>query len=267
VRKLLALRLIACLVLGLSGCKPGMDYYALLAEYSDFAHEETEDVTFTYGFDEPQLAQLNKKWGLSDIAGDGDTQTRALNLMHWLRMHTEKVTDGKYEGEINAAEMLAYAFDNEENGLVCKHYAITLSEMLLAVGIQAKALWCYPMIYVNDNHVVTRAYLPEESRWVMLDPSFDLYVMDEAGRILDAPEIRQGLAERAPLHLNERFTYRGTQQDYFDYMAKDMWYFDCMLEITYGRYPQGDWTCLVPTGIDVNPSDRLHIATYESFWA
>jgi len=244
------------------GCGQKTDYYALLAEYSDFAREDAVDVTFTYDFGGPQLAALEAKWGLREIAGNGDTLARALNLLHWLCAHTYKVSDGQFDGEFNAAELLDFAFDSKENGLDCRYYSVAFSEMLLAVGIKAKALYCYPAVY-RDNHVVVRVCLPEEARWVMLDPSFDLYVTDEAGRVLDAPELRQKLAERAALRLNEGNTYGG---DYFDYMAEDMLYFECRQDAKFGMAAHEENKTIYLLPVDSSFDGSLICATWDSFW-
>ena len=263
MKKLLALCLIACLALGLTGCKPKTDYYAMLAEYSDFNCEGAQDVVFSIDLIDPRLAQLEETWGLRAIAGTGDSLSQALNLMHWLRTHTHKVTGGRFKENLNAAEILEYAYDNKKDGLNCKLYSIAFGEMLMALGFDVKVLFCYPAVYKNDNHVVVRVYLWEEARWVMLDPSFDLYVTDEAGRILDAPELRQGLAGRADLRLNEGHAYRG---NYFDYMAKDMFYFECRNQMEFGGHNQaGGWVYLLTAGSSVNSEDVI-IATYDSFW-
>jgi len=246
------------------GCGQKADYYAILAETADFDYDGAQDVTFTYDFSDPVLIELDETWGLREIAGEGDTLPRALHLMRWLRAHTNKVSKSKFRGSLNAAEILFFAFDNKRVGLNCKQYSAAFSEMLMAVGIKAKAMWCYPAVDEDENHVVVRVYLPEESRWVMLDPSFDLCVMDETGRILDAWELRQRLAGRAPLRLNEGFVYRGTQQDYFDYMAKDMCYFTCRKDTRFGGNEMGQVVYLLPA--DTTVGGEALIATYESFW-
>ena len=263
MKKLLCLCL-ALLFTLCCGCGDKTDYYALLAEHSDFNCEGAQDVIFTiYYHNDTRLVQLEETWGLREIAGEGDCLSQVLNLMHWLRSHTRKVSRGRFKGNLNAAEILEYAYGNKRDGLNCKLYSIALGEMLIALGFDAKVLFCYPAEDKNENHVVVRVYLWDEARWIMLDPSFDLYVMDEAGRILDAPELRKKLAERAPLRLNEGNVYGSG--NYFDYMAKDMFYFQCRNEMEFGGHDKADgWVYLLTAGSSVN-GDAL-IATYDSFW-
>jgi len=271
MRQLLALCLIACLALSLAGCGEKMDYYALLTEYSDFNREDAINIDFTYDFDNPKLAQLDAKWGLSDIAGEGDTQTRALNLLHWLCAHTIKGNPSSLpEGlEWHAQSLLDWCYDQPESFPNCMQLSIILSECLLAVGIKAYALWCFPEVYVNDNHVVVQVWLPEEERWIMLDPSFNLYVMDETGRILDARELRGNFAGGIPMHWNEDTSWNGS--GYLDYMAKNSFYFWRKQEMRYGALHKGTRRVyLCPVGYQLE--DKLKdeeppvYATHESFW-
>ena len=267
IKKLLCLGLLPLLTLG--ACAQKTDYYALLAKHSDFNREDAEDITFTYDFDDPRLSELNAKWGLSEIAGEGDTQTRALNLLHWLCAHTIKGNPQSVPEDLqmHAGGLLGWCFDRPGNDPNCKHLSIILSECLLAVDIKAYALWCFPKVYEGDNHVVVQVWLPEENRWVMLDPSFDLYVMDEAGRVLDTRGFREKLAGRAALRLNEERKWNGPEWGYFDYMAKDAFHFNRARDMRYGAVDEGaQWMRLCPAGYAIEGEESPLYASYSSFW-
>jgi len=243
-----------------------MKYYALLAEGNSFTRDDAIDIEFTYGFDDPRLKELNKTWGLSEIAGAGETQTRALNLLHWLCAHTKHGNPNLPEDvEWHAQGLLDHFFDRAGKGPNCMMLSIILSECLLAVGIKAYALWCFPKVYKGDNHVVVQAWLPEEARWVMLDPSWDVYVTDDTGDILDAPTLRQKLTEGAALRQNNES--RMKEKSYLDYLAKDMYYFNRAREVRYGQVEHSMYRInLCPSGFDLCEGSPVY-ATYESFWA
>ena len=248
-------------------------YARLLAKGSDFSRADAVDVTFTYDFDDPQLAQLDAKWGLREIAGEGETQARALNLLHWLCAHTKHGNPRNLPEafEMDAAALLDWCFDQPGNDPNCKHLSIILSECLLAVGIKAYALWCFPKVYEGDNHVVVQAWLPEESRWIMLDPSWDVYISDAAGRILSVPELRQRLAERAALRLNAESKI--DEKSYLEYMAKDLYHFNRSRSTKYGIIDgeKAQWVFLLPAGYEPHEKgDPAYVtniyATWDSFW-
>ncbi|MCL2298665.1 MAG: transglutaminase-like domain-containing protein [Firmicutes bacterium] len=248
------------------GCGDKMNYYALLAEDNNFAHEDATDIEFTYDFDDPRLKELDKTWGLNEIAGIGDTQARALKLMHWLCAHTKHGNPNLPEDvEWHAQGLLDWFFDKSGTGPNCMMLSIILSECLLAVGVRAYALWCFPKVYRDENHVVVQVWLPEEDCWIMLDPSWDVYVTDEVGCVLSAPELRQGLAEGAPLRQNAEA--RMKEKSYFDYMAKDMYHFNRARDVRYGQVEHSMYRInLCPAEFNLSEESPIY-ATYESFWA
>jgi len=243
-------------------------YHRLLAKGSDFARADAVDVAFTYDFDDTRLAELDAKWVLSGIAGAGDTQTRALKLLHWLCAHTRHGNPILPEGlQRHADELLDWCFDQPGNDPNCMHLSVILSECLLAVGIKAYALWCFPKVYKGDNHVVVQVWLPEGERWIMLDPSWDVYLMDKAGRILSAPEVREGLAKGAKLRQNAES--RRKEKNYLIYMAKDMYHFNRYQDTHYGILHENmrrTRVHLCPAGYDLEDEKAPFYASYNSFW-
>jgi len=240
-------------------------YARLLAKGSDFVRDDAVDVEFTYDFDDPRLAALEAKRGLREIAGEGDTQARALNLLHWLCAHTRHGNPQSMPEDRSADGLLDWSFDKPGNDPNCMHLSAILSECLLAVGARAYPLWCLPKVYKGDNHVVVQVWLPEESRWIMLDPSWDVYVTDETDRILDAPTLRQGLAGRAILHQNAES--KRDERAYLDYMAKDMHHFyrqqDTRCGILQGGRPV---VYLCPAGYKLEKEQSPVYVSCSSFW-
>ncbi|MDR0532225.1 MAG: transglutaminase-like domain-containing protein [Oscillospiraceae bacterium] len=269
-RKAVGAALVVCLLF--SGCGQ-RDYRPLLASYRDFNRSDARDVVFTYEFDAPELRALDETYGLRDISGAGDVQTRALRLLHWLCAHTHHDNPKRLPENVRlqAMDLLGWAFGSKKNGLNCKHLSIVLSECLLAVGIQARVLYCYPKVYKNDNHVVVEVWLSEEERWIMLDPSWEIFLSDEAGKILGVREIRELLASGQEPRLNPEAQKDGAW--YLWYLAKDMFYFDRARETRYGVHDFGGgepggtiFISLCPAGYDLNPDEGPVYAAYDSFW-
>jgi hypothetical protein len=99
----------------------------------------------------------------------------------------------------------------------------------------------------------------------MLDPSWDVYVMDEADCILDAPTLRRKLAEGTPLRPNDES--RMSEKSYLNYLAKDMYYFTRAEDVHYGVIPDSALRIhLCPDGYEVEDGKVVY-ATYDSFWA
>ena len=175
----------------------------LLRENNDFTRDDTTSVKFEYDYDDPKLTELRNKYNLEEIAGTGDTQEKAIKLLNWLCSGTHH--NGYYSHEyINALDLLEYAYNQgSTKGLNCKNLSILLSEMYLSVGIQSRALWLFPETDDGDNHVVVMVWIPENNKWIMLDPSFNSYFADSEGNILSPMEIRESLMSGKQMQLNE----------------------------------------------------------------
>ena len=151
----------------------------------------------------PMHHKLLNAYGLQKIAGEGGDFDRVLRLMEWLCAHTWYNGGSIWSAYLfqrreNSAHMLRYAFDKPfARALNCKHRALLLADCLLALGICAMPLWLRNESRQDDGsvstfkHCVVHAWLGDERRWVMLDPSFDSYVTDENGRALHLVEIHE----------------------------------------------------------------------------
>ena len=60
------------------------DWAGLLRENGDFNRADARHVLFEYDYDHPMLAELRDKYGLEGIAGEGDTQSKAIKLLNWV---------------------------------------------------------------------------------------------------------------------------------------------------------------------------------------
>ena len=188
----------------------------------------------------PVHGRLQNAYGLKEIAGQGETFERALRVMDWLCAHTyyKGVSFGAsmrfgrspYRGGWgNSLRMLRYACGRPiARSLNCGYIGIVLADCLVAAGIAAMPVNMINYIYrageektkLFPNHTVVHVWLPEERRWVMLDPSLDSYISDETGRALHLIEIherrRKGQEIRvAQYALNRTQDCRDVYLDYF----------------------------------------------------
>ena len=159
----------------------------------------------------PVHDKLLKKYKLDDIAGQGSAFERALRLMGWLTAHTwysgmsfwsilwfgRNIYQG---GWADSLRVLRYAYGGPfARSLNCGYQAIVLADCLLAAGVHAMPVSIQSFSYRPGeekvipcpNHTVVHAWLPEERRWVMLDPSFNSYISDNTGRALNLIEIQR----------------------------------------------------------------------------
>lgn len=152
------------------------------------------------------LAVLNQRYFLNEIAGEGNTFDRANRLLVWLAARV--CHKGDYDSSLtNAIDLLDYSLDKGlESGINCLSLSVALTEMCLSVGIFARRMSMMPLSpYDGDNHVVCEVWLPEEQRWVMMDPSYGGFVTDENGKSLSLLSLRQILGSRGEVRFSDHF--------------------------------------------------------------
>ncbi|MDR2698008.1 MAG: transglutaminase-like domain-containing protein, partial [Holophagales bacterium] len=214
--------------------KPQDNFIRHLRSYNGFGRSDAGPVVFEYDYSHSKLTELKEKYNLTSVAGVGDTQSKAIKLLNWLCKGTHHKNYNF--GEMNSLALLEYAYGKgADKGLNCYNLSVILSEMCLSAGIQARALWLYPMNPNDgDNHVVVMAWIPERDKWIMLDPSFNAYFSDSGGNALSPDEIRDMIAQGSKINLNQDSKIDYSQ--YLNYMAKDMFYFNSSRKTGFGTF-------------------------------
>lgn len=256
---------------------PDFDYASELAASPPYRSGLDEGfAAFSYEPpDSPALLALREEFGLDAIAGTGDSLSRALALMHWLEAETEQDGGAPMPKPKTASRMIKASRD-EGAKLNCLATATCLAECLLSLGIKARTLTLYSRKPSNDCHVVAIAWIPELSKWVYLDPSYDTAILDPADPSLPLSplEIRERLASRSGLAVSEGAGWNGGDfdLDYLHYLSKNFYGFYSPSESAVAWEDRLSRTRvhLTPIGVALRWSPAtLHRGTHsaESFFA
>ncbi|MCC6962511.1 MAG: hypothetical protein IT585_04585 [candidate division Zixibacteria bacterium] len=201
-----------------------------LKEKREFSYAQLTDTN---------LVALRKSFDLDAVAGNGSEVERIIDLMHWV--HTRIRHDGNTPNPLpnprNAVNIIAVA-DRENWGMNCRMLATVLNECYLAMGFQSRHLTCLPFdINDQDCHVVNMVWSDSLRKWLYMDPTNDAYFTNTAGVILSPWEIRTAMAGGDSLVLPEEINWNGQRQnpvDYMNYMAKNLFRFECPQVSAYG---------------------------------
>jgi len=239
-------------------------YTGMLKMMSNFTRKATYTPNFSYDHEHPKLDELKDTYNLTQIAGTGGELPQAINLLNWLSSNT--FHNGDFDNSIpfNAIDLLNYTFGQGiEKGVNCRALAKILTECCLSIGLKARTIYIMPFNpYDDDNHVVTIVFINELDKWIMLDPSYNAYMMDENGTILSPWEARQLLADQKCVKLNEGYNYNGdytgensgeTHEYYIKYIAKDLFWFFCAERSTFGADggDSAEMLAVAPLGYDI----------------
>lgn len=234
--------------------------YAGLLRVNSVFRDDGSDVQIEYRTDADDRPYL-KRYGIFEIAGSGSDLDRAVRLLLWVSSHT--VHNGNFDNHIapTAPDLLDYALDGgAAHGINCRSLAILLTELLLACGIRARTVYLFPMSpYDCDNHVVTECYAADRGKWVMLDPTFGLY-LSRNGEPMSIAEIRAALADRVRPAVNREAHYNNNNNSnpvdadaIFSYYAKDFYRFQVLTQQAPGSETAGTATGvnILPEGYDL----------------
>ena len=134
--------------------------------------------------------------------------------------------------------------------------SIVLTEACLSLGLQSRIVSLNPLNpYDYDNHVVSVVWCTSRSKWVMVDPSYNAYVCDSDGLILNPWETRDRLCRHKTIFCNDELSHNGARyssEDYLTYMAKNLLYMHSPCFNGFGSVTSGKtWLTLAPKHLDV----------------
>ena len=144
---------------------------------------------------------LAKHYDLVQVAGEGNTFSKAENIMNWLTNNTMYCGWQVAPMVDDTDTILQFALKNDfKHAINCRYKAILLSDMLISIGITAM-----PLVLLGsfehrgdkclDCHFVVHVYLEDESKWVVFDPSFNTCFTDDNNQLLDIIQLRSVFAQ------------------------------------------------------------------------
>ncbi|BCJ92853.1 hypothetical protein acsn021_04220 [Anaerocolumna cellulosilytica] len=203
-------------------------YTGVIKMMKDF-REDGMDITIKYLIND-DYKDLLETYKLKEIVGntEGDFN-KAINLLKWISSNVYHY--GNYKNHITntAMDLFEYSFGKgEAYGINCRSLSLALTECLLAIGIKARTVYIMPFSpYDFDNHVVCEAFISEINKWVMLDPTYNLYATFN-NIPLNILELRSLLADQEKVNFNDEANYNGTpinKDEVLTYYAKDLFRF------------------------------------------
>ncbi|WP_448138524.1 transglutaminase-like domain-containing protein [Sphingobacterium siyangense] len=254
------------------------DKLTLLQQSGGYISANSDSLpTFTYQVTRsPNLLAVKSFFNLDSIAGNGDEISKIRNIMFFVANNI------KYDGSNWAlCEFDAIDFYNYHKatgkGLNCRHKAMTLNEMYLAMGFKSRYVTCMPKDDKDtDCHVINSVYAETLKKWLWMDPSHGTFVMDDNNNLLSIEEVRERLKNNQSLKLNaESKVNKLWYLDY--YMAKNLYWIQCTNKSqfnTESRYrpvaPDLQYISLVPSGFDKSSNKYLknNVITFDPayFW-
>ena len=214
--------------------------------------EDFDAPEFEYDFESPELAQLREIYSLESVSADRGGHDGVARLAEWV--HGRLRPGGTPSINANAAAILEAASSGAHDGFSCDQYAVTLSELCMAIGIPARITVVDPFNpNQGGNHVVVHAWANDLDKWVMYDAQFNAFYTNDAGTPLHALELRDRLVQHLPINCCDRYDYYGhwPESVYRIFLAKCVFSFSSPVVNGFeSNDPKARWVHLYPRGYD-----------------
>lgn len=243
--------------------------YELLQKYKNYSNgiNNGKSISFRYELKNNSLSvSLREKYKLDNLVSTDEFITM-INMMKWVNSVLRHDGTQDFLGLREAASIL----ETHPGKASCRGLAIVLCESLLAVGIKSRFVACWPAEQpFEECHVVCSAYYTKLNKWILLDPTNNLYLINAQGIPMGLMEFREALIYNRPFFINEDTNWNGkkVKKDQFaDYMCKNLIRFDCMKEYFPGcdQFSKQRVT-LIPVGYDIKTPDREYTQNVDEFW-
>jgi len=242
----------------------------LLREYDEYGAERY-DVTFEYKFDEREnMLDIIEKHNLDElVTGKSDAET-AIALMKWLcGLYKHGNPPARPD---NATPQIIMEFADNNGGTInCRYLSLVLAQLIRAYNIPAYHITCMPYEQpFDDCHVVVNFYSESLDRWVMLDPTYNLYLMDENDEMIGVEEFRDIIIAGGQLKPNGGAAYDGVEgsfeiRGYREYMAKNFIRLQRGTIMRYGSDDNDGWITLIPEKYMQNEAKNFSENHWENF--
>ena len=163
----------------------------ILREYAEYGKEKY-DVKFEYKFDEREnMLDIIEKNNLDELVkGKSDVET-VIALMNWFCARYKHGNPPGGLASTRTPQALMEFADKNEGKTNCRGLSITLAHLIRAYNIKAFHITCMPYEQpFDDCHVVVCAYCDSLKKWIMLDPTDNLYLKNKNGEIIGVDEFR-----------------------------------------------------------------------------
>ena len=216
---------------------PNIDdsYFEQLCYYSDY-YEKNDYPPRDYLFfgqhnADQYLTHFTQKYNLSRYITNNQDTTVA-NLLRWtyeVLLHQDYVENTVLYA--NSLDMIEFSKANKVT-LNCYCHAYIFRDALQSVNISARLVYCLPInCSFKGNHVVVEYYNNVEDRWILADPTYNIFISDQNNRFLSLLEFRNNIISRKIIGIIDNNRFSKIQISTVDYSLTTNSYISMMIPL------------------------------------
>lgn len=213
----------------------------------------SSSINYSYDFNNNELEELRKITNMNNWLDNNNEFSKARSILKWINDNLKH--DGQLEppDSINSIQLLKFA---SQNGgyLNCRGLAILMNELSLAASLYSKFIICMQKeVNIDDYHVLNVIYISELKKWILFDPSYNLYLKNVKNEILSVEDVRESLINCTELIPNIEANYNKDKLYFPLYkrsILKKFYRFAAPVNSTFGGDYLENLTNLVPNRKD-----------------
>jgi len=262
------------------------DYGYVLQNSGPYNLKNNNLPAFTYqSASAPELIALKNKFNLDSVSGNGDEISKLKNLLYWAHNSVRHDGNSNNPPSRNAIDLIAVC-QKENRGVNCRMLSTILRDAYQAEGFDTRIVTCMPKDTADfDCHVITVVWSKTLNKWLWMDPTFNAYVSDDKGNLLNIEEVRKRLISGSPLVLNNDANWNNkskeTKEHYLGYyMSKNLYWLKCSVKsewdietakkdkppVAYINLYPGNFTTIDKTGKAQSSINQIATNNPNYFW-
>ena len=248
----------------------GVLYSERIKQLKDYPEYKDDGISipFTYDLNRRDLYEsIIKEYKLDEITAGYSDVDLMIVLLNWVCNNFKH--DGKSAFPILNDSITIMKFSKASpNGINCRLLAIMLAELCRLYGIEAKHISGFPKEgFGRYVHVVTQAYSKKYDQWILLDPTYRLYLKNAKGDYLNLASLRESVINGEEIYANANAGHNGRRFNMYSYkrfMIDFLFCFTCTTDYSFGS--DGRENLLVPVDFfDVR--EKVTTTSANVFWA
>lgn len=200
------------------------DYFEQLCFFADYQPKNEintsnldgeNGIIFGNKESETYLESFRTEYGLDKFVSGNEVET-VCRMARWV---FEILLHSKYvEGTIDyvdSKDMIRKSRDDRID-LNCYCHAYILRDALQSVGIISRLIYCLPISCdYYANHVVVEFFCRCQNRWILVDPTYNVFFTDKDGTLLNIVQFRRKIIDQEDICVknNSRFVFENRSDE------------------------------------------------------
>ncbi|MCX6232086.1 MAG: transglutaminase domain-containing protein [Bacteroidetes bacterium] len=207
-----------------------IDNIGILEKYPNYDTIKYSIPDFTYQSDKSiEIQTFKNRYKIDSIAGKGEEFEKQIRLLKWVNNSFKHNGNKPLVNKVYADSLI---LNGQKEGINCGGLAIIMNAVYLSMGFKSRFITCLNNDSIfNDPHSLTIVYSNKYNKWILVDPTYCVFFIDEFERPLSIEEIRIRLVNHLKIrltdsfHLNSISTSAIKANDYYKYISRNMFRF------------------------------------------